>query len=150
MDFLLDLHNINRWLFLAFGLYAITKASLGIIKNQEYGKTHNLSAVLFIAVTHLQALIGLILYFGRGWHNFIPQLGEYMKQTSIRFWTIEHIFGMLVAVVLIQMGRTKSKKESESRNKFKISLWYFSIAMLIVLATIPWPFRGEVARALWP
>jgi hypothetical protein len=55
MDFILKLHSINRWLFLLFGLYAISKAALGLINKREYEQSHNISALLFVAVTHLQA-----------------------------------------------------------------------------------------------
>ena len=73
-----------------------------------------------------------------------------MGDSYQRFWTVEHTFGMLLAVILIQVGRTKSKKALDTNKKHKISLIYFSIGLLIILAMIPWPFRGEIARALWP
>jgi hypothetical protein len=73
-----------------------------------------------------------------------------MKNQVIRFWSIEHLTGMLIAVVLIQIGRTRSRKAVNSRLKFKRSLLYFALGLLIVLITIPWPFREGIARGLFP
>ncbi|MBR9861284.1 hypothetical protein GYB22_11160 [bacterium] len=150
MQTLLALHNIGRWGFVIFGLYAITKCILGLVKNQEYTKSHNLSAVLFVAFTHLQLLLGFILYFGKGWAENFSDMGNAMGNATLRFFTVEHTISMLLAIILIQIGRTKSKKAEDARSKHKKALIFFSIGFIIALAMIPWPFRGEVARALWP
>ncbi len=149
-NILIDAHNILRWAVLLFGLYAITKSARGLLKNQEYTQNHKMASTLFVASMHLQALLGLLLYVSRGWISQFSDMGNAMGNSAIRFWAVEHIFGMLLAVVLVQMGSTKSKKATDTRKKHKIAFTYFTIAMVIILATIPWPFRGEVARALWP
>lgn len=152
MDHLTITHSILRWGVLIFGLYAITKAVLGLVKNQEYTKNHNLSAVLFVAFTHLQILIGLWLYFNRGFLDvlFSGNMGEVMKNSVLRFWTIEHFIGMLLAAVIIQIGRSKSKKASTAKVKHKISLRFFAIGLIIIIASIPWPFRAGIGKDLWP
>lgn len=141
-------HSILRYLVLLFGIYAITKSYRGMKKGQDYTKTHNLSAVLFVATMHLQVLIGLAMYFMKGWHERIGTAFANMGDTLVRFFAVEHIFGMLVAAVLIQMGRTKSKKATETSEKHRIAFRYFVIAMIIILVTIPWPFR-EVLNKTW-
>lgn len=147
---LLSTHSILRWGVLIFGLYAITKAARGVLFKQDYTSNHRISGSLFLGFMHLQVVIGLVLYFMRGWASNLSKMGEIMGSTSLRFWTIEHIFGMIVAAVLIQMGSSKSKRKSDTHQKHKTAFTFFTIGMIIILATIPWPFRGEVARALWP
>ncbi|MGB0851010.1 MAG: hypothetical protein ACPGTP_07175 [Bacteroidia bacterium] len=147
---LINAHSILRWAVLLFGVYAITKSARGLMKNQEYTPNHNMSATLFIASVHLQALLGLLLYVARGWAGNFSKMGEIMGNTTARFWTVEHLFGMILAVVLIQVGRTKSKKATEAARKHKIAFIFFSIGMFLILAMIPWPFRTEIARSLWP
>jgi len=147
---ILNIHSINRWAVLIFGLYALTKAVLGLIKNQEYTKFHNMAGAMFTGFIHLQLLLGLILYFVRGWYKNLAHMGEIMGNTTLRFWTIEHLFGMILAAVLIQIGRSKSKKGNNSRKQHKQALLFFGLGLLLIFATIPWPFRGEIARALWP
>ena len=143
-------HSILRWAVLLFGLYAITKSARGVLYKQDYTPNHNMAATLFIASVHLQVVLGLFLYVARGWAGNVAKMGEIMGNTTQRFWTVEHFVGMLLAAVLIQIGRTKSKKATEAPRKHKLALIFFSIGMLLILAQIPWPFRGEVARALWP
>lgn len=148
MDHLLATHNVVRWLVLLFGLYAITKSARGLLKQQEYTRQHNISRILFLSVVHFQALLGIVLYFTKGWVN---QLGSLeMGNSAMRFWAVEHIFGMVIAVVLIQMGSTKAKKATETKMKHRISFRYFLVAMIIILATIPWPFRELIGRPLMP
>ncbi len=143
-------HNILRWAVLIFGIYAITKSARGLSKSQAYSKNHKRSASLFVGFMHLQVVLGLVLYFYKGWHSNISNAFADMGNSYLRFWSIEHIFGMLLAAILLQIGSSKSKRRSTDKAKHKTALVYFSIGMLIILATIPWPFRETIGRALWP
>ena len=147
---LISAHNILRWAVLLFGLYAITKSARGLLYRQDYTPNHNMAATLFIASVHLQVVLGLLLYIARDWASSFSNMAETMGNGSLRFWAVEHLVGMLLAAVLIQVGRTKSKKATDTAKKHKTALIFFSIGLLIILAMIPWPFRGEVARNLWP
>lgn len=149
-NILINAHSILRWAVILFGLYAIIKSARGLLSKQSYSPSDNLSATLFVASVHLQILIGLLLYIARGWANNLSKMGEIMGDSTLRFWTIEHIFGMLVAAVLIQVGRTKSKKANQDAKKHRLSLFFFTLGLLLIIAMIPWPFRGEIARSLWP
>jgi hypothetical protein len=147
---LISAHSILRWAVLLFGLYAIVKSAIGLINKQDYTPNHNMAATLFIASVHLQVVIGLLLYVARGWASSFSNMAETMGNATLRFWAVEHFVGMLLAAVLIQVGRTKSKKATDAAKKHKTALLFFSIGLLIIIAMIPWPFRGELARSLWP
>ena len=120
---LLNAHSILRWAVLLFGLYAITKSARGLLYKQDYTPQHNMAATLFIASVHLQIVLGLLLYVARGWANNLSKMGDPVQ----RFWTVEHFVGMLLAAVLVQIGRTKSKKATEAPKKHKTALIYFTI-----------------------
>ena len=141
---LLNAHSILRWAVLIFGLYAITKSARGLLKNQDYTPQHNMAATLFVASVHLQILIGLLLFMANGFAGNLSKMGEIMGDALLRFFTVEHTLGMIVAAVIIQIGRTKSKKTTETAKKHKTSLIFFSIGLLIILAMIPWPFREMI------
>lgn len=143
-------HNILRWGVLIFGLYAITKSARGLINAQTYDKKHRISASLFVGFLHLQVVLGLVLYFYKGWHSNISNAFADMGNSFLRFWSIEHLVGMLAAAILIQIGSSKSKRRATDRAKHKTALIYFTVGMIIILATIPWPFRETIGRALWP
>lgn len=147
---LINAHSILRWAVLLFGLYAITKSARGLFLKQPYTSNHNMASTLFIASVHMQALLGILLYVARGWASNFTNMGNAMSNSTLRFWTVEHLIGMILAVVLIQVGRTKSKKATEPAKKHKTALIFYTIGILIILALIPWPFRADIARSLWP
>ena len=143
---LLSVHNLLRWAVLLGGLYAITKSVLGIMHKRDFTKQENLSHALFVGFCHLQLLLGLILYFIS---PVVDQalangMGAAMKDPASRFVAVEHISTMIIAIVLIQVGRTLSKKQTEAMAKHKKAVVFFSIGLILILSRIPWK------AAMWP
>lgn len=143
---LLTVHNLLRWAVLLGGLYAITKSVLGIMHKRDFTKQENLSHALFVGFCHLQLLLGLILYFIS---PVVDQalangMGAAMKDPASRFVAVEHISSMIIAIVLIQVGRTLSKKQTEAMAKHKKAVVFFSIGLILILSRIPWK------AAMWP
>jgi NADH:ubiquinone oxidoreductase subunit 2 (subunit N) len=64
-----------------------------------------------------------------------------MKNNVFRFFTVEHSLMMLIAIVLITVGHSKAKKATTDEKKFKTLAIFFTLALIIILAAIPWPFR---------
>ena len=83
--------------------------------------------------------------------NNIQNIGmkAVMKDNVYRFWAVEHIMGMLLGIILITVGRGSAKKNISDIVKHRRSFWFYFIAFVIIIATVPWPFR-EVARPLFP
>ena len=74
-----------------------------------------------------------------------------MKDPVLRFWGVEHFAGMLIAVIVAQVGRIISKKSANDIDKYKKGFIYYLISILIVIASIPWPFRIDgIARGWFP
>jgi membrane protein DedA with SNARE-associated domain len=112
---------------------------------KEYEKKHRLVNMFAMISLHTQLLIGLALYFTSDKVQFIE---GWMKSPLLRFYGMEHLAGMLIAIVLVTIGHSKSKKATESSDKFKaIKRWYV-LALILILAFIPWPFR-TVLGAGW-
>jgi len=103
----------------------------------------------FTTVTaHLQLLIGLILY----WISPILNYGRshaagWMADHFLRYWMMEHLVGMLLAIALITVGRILMKKANNDMQKHKRIFIYFAIGLLITLLMIPWPFREIIGRS---
>ena len=138
---LLQLHNFLRWIILLFLLIALIQA---FAKKPGLQKT---SLWLLIAA-HITFLIGLFQYFtGAFGYKLIQQNGfsAVMKDSALRFWAVEHITGMLIAIVLITIARGKAK-----RNGYSAASWLYLVALIIILAVVPWPFREVVARPWFP
>jgi hypothetical protein len=140
-------HNLNRWAVLIFGLYAITKSILGLVKKREYTHSESTAHALFVGFCHLQLLLGFVLYM------ISPKVdaalangfGAAMKDSYSRLIVVEHITVNVIAIALIQIGRTLSKKAEDSMAKHKKSLIFFSIGLLLILSRIPWAYSPE-----WP
>jgi hypothetical protein len=88
---------------------------------------------------HIQFILGLILYFISPWVRFI---GGAMQDRTIRYWTAEHITGMLIAVILITMARILARKATGDVRKYQRLFWFNGIALLIIVVTIVLSGRG--------
>ena len=100
---------------------------------------------------HTTLLIGLILlFFGRFGilSAGLPEGVNLMKDKFYRFFWVEHPTGMMLATVLITLGSGVVKKQITDPLKYKRAFWFFLLALIIILATIPWPGREIVGRGL--
>lgn len=137
---LLHSHNGMRWLVLLFLLVSIVFAFAGWFGKRERNKTANISGLLLVVFMDLQFLTGIILYVfvspltKAAFANF----GEAMKNADLRFYAVEHILMMVVALVLVHLGRAKWKKASAPWKGYRAAAIYFSISLLLILAAIPW------------
>lgn len=86
-----------------------------------------------LITTHIQVLLGFILYFISPKVQFVSGM---MKDALLRFYGVEHIIGMLIAVILITIGFSKAKKKG-----YKSIFVYYLAALVLILISIPWPFR---------
>jgi L-asparagine transporter-like permease len=133
MNILLRAHSGLRYVVLALLLAAIFTA----YSNWRSAKQEDSKIYLFALIaTHTQLLIGLVLYVMSPKVNF-----DLISEKVFRFFTIEHIFMMLIAIVLITIGRVKAKKMAGS-DKHRTILYFYTMALIIILVAIPWPFRN--------
>ncbi|MBS1783535.1 MAG: hypothetical protein JSS78_10750 [Bacteroidetes bacterium] len=147
---LLHLHNIMRWVLLLFAFITIFRSRSGIANKRAFTSTDKKNALFLLICADIQLVIGLILYYLKGWWSQLSSGAIKMSDSYLRFWGVEHIFGMIVAIVLIHIGYSSVKKDIADEAKFKKLFWFTTIALIIILITIPWPFRGVVARPLAP
>lgn len=136
---MLHAHSGFRWLALILIIVTIVKAYKGIKNAEDYSAKNKMLALGTLIVFHLQFLIGFSLYFTGSKTAFFN-----MKQ-PYRFFTLEHPLMMIIAIILVTIGYSKAKKEEYPSKKFRKILIYYSVALLIVLIAIPWPFRSQLA-----
>lgn len=84
---------------------------------------------------HIQLLIGLVLYFLSPKVN-LGDFGGAMKDAVSRYWTVEHALMMIIAIVIITIGHSKSKKAETGESKHKVVAIFYTISFAIVLLTI--------------
>ena len=136
---LVHTHSGLRWLVLIFLILALVKGISGWRGNKEYTEQDRKMALFAMTFVHIQFLIGLWLYFISPKVSFVE---GFMKDAIYRFFSVEHLAGMVIALVLITIGYSSAKRAGTALAKHKkIAIWY-GIGLLLILASIPWPFRG--------
>jgi hypothetical protein len=148
---LLQIHSILRWVILLLLFLSIIQSLIGWLKRRELREGDTKLWLFTMISAHTTFLIGLILLlFGRFGilSTGLPEGVELMKDKFYRFYWVEHPTGMLIAIILITLGRGVVKKQIEDPVKYKRAFWFFLIALVTILATVPWPGREIVGRGL--
>ena len=150
-NILLHTHSVGRWIVLLLLLIAIFNSL--VAGSRPFIKSDARTGTLLVIFTDIMLLIGLALYFfGPRGYNAVKgaaDMGAVMKEPFTRFFGIEHITGMLIAIILIHVGKAQARKRISDRAKHKRTLIFYLIALLLILATIPWPFRQIGAGSHW-
>jgi len=132
-------HNLIRWILLILLIFVLFRAWTGWLGKGSYQKIDKITGGILVGFTHLQLIVGLLLYF---FFSPITQaafqdMGAAMKDSNLRFYAVEHILTMIIAVVLIQLGRTFSKKAATDIEKHKKVAIYTTVALLLILSRMP-------------
>jgi hypothetical protein len=145
-SFILATHNIVRWLILIAAVVAIIQAFVGWFGEKEWSKANGLTGLIYVSAVDLNVLLGLILYLFLSplTRQAFADFGAAMGNPTLRFFAVEHIFTMLVALALAHVGRSLSKKATETIKKHRTAAIWYTVSLLAILTMIPWD------RALWP
>ena len=128
-DILNNLHSWNRYILLLALIFVLFRAYSGWLGKKQYGKADNAASAAALGLTHLQLLLGLLLYVTSPRTNeAFADMGAAMKNPWLRYFAVEHMMVMLIAVAAIQVGRTLSKKATNDEQKFKkLAIWTSAI-----------------------
>jgi hypothetical protein len=133
------LHSVVRYFVLILILVLVFKSLAGWLTRGGYSPTDNKISLFTLILAHTQFLLGIILYFLSPWVKFSS---ETMKDSSLRYWTVEHISMMLIAIVLITVARSTSKKLADPVARHRRLFILNAIAVLIILVGIATTGRG--------
>jgi hypothetical protein len=128
-------HSGWRYVVLALVLIAIISAFAGWFGKNNYTNGNRKLNLFAMISMHIQLLIGLVLYFMSPKVN-LGDFGGAMKDSVSRYWTVEHALMMIIAIILITIGHSKSKKAISGANKHKNVAIFYTISFLIVLGAI--------------
>lgn len=150
-NFLLHLHSIGRWFLLLFLLFAIFNSL--VAGSRPWIRTDARAGTILMITTDIMLLVGISLwYFGPRGYKFLDVpggMGAVMKDSYSRFFAVEHIVGMLIAIILIHIGKAQARKAISDRAKHRRTVLFYVIALIIILAMIPWPFRQIGTASGW-
>ena len=136
----LSLHSWVRWIVMISAAVAVVRAFYGWLGKKSWARLDEQLGLLFSTSLDVQMLLGLILYFFLSpiTQAAFKNLGAAMSDATLRFFTLEHLLYMLVAVVLGHVGRALSKKATEPVAKHRMAAILFGLATLAILLAIPW------------
>ena len=135
-----NVHSYWAYLALLVLILAILNAIAGKIKGKDF-ESKDLRISLFgLIFSHIQLLIGLVLYFVSPWFDQWSKLGVggVMKDAQARLYLVEHSFANIFAIVLITMGWSLHKRQGDPEKKFMRIALFYGFGLLLLLSRIPW------------
>lgn len=133
------LHSYWAYLLLLIVILATFNAIIKFYGKKEFN-SNDLRITLFaLIVSHIQLLIGLVLYFvSPNGLNAIKEYGMGDLTSLARQLAVEHPFVGILGVILITIGFSKHKKKLTSIKKFKVISIFYLLALLLYFSRIPW------------
>jgi hypothetical protein len=134
-----NLHSYWAYLVVIILIIAVANALVKAFGDKEYEAKDFRISLFTLIVSHIQLLIGLVLYFVSPRFELWGELGsEVMKNALARLYLVEHPLVNIIAVALITIGYSKHKKKLTSKFKLKTLAIYYTLALVLLLSRIPW------------
>jgi len=135
----LSLHSWLRWAALLAGLIAFGRAL--VAGDRPWTRADERAGLFFSITLDIQILLGAALYFllSPFTAEALKDFGAAMRVSGLRFWAVEHVLGMLIAVALAHVGRTRIHKTPSDRRRHRLAAIFFGLALVAMVASIPWP-----------
>ena len=134
---ILHLHSYLAYVVLLGITISFVYALIGALSNKEFTDKDRKFGLFGLIPAHIQLLVGIVIYFVSplGLANF----GDHtMADATSRLYALEHPLINIIAVVLITIGFSRSKKLSVSRSRFRSIYIFYGIALILILSRIPW------------
>ena len=134
-------HSYWAYLVLLVVTLATINALAGFFSKREYAPKDFRISLFALIVTHIQFLIGIIIFFLSPlvvWFSGTHGMGEIMKDATLRLYNVEHPLTMILMIVFITIGYSKHKKKLTSTPKFKMLAIFYTIVWILMLSRIPW------------
>lgn len=149
-NIILSLHSLLRWVILLLLIINLIRHFAALKK--PFGNTDKKLGLWLMIFTHITFLLGIYQWFAGayGFHNISNiGMGAVMKNHAYRFFAIEHTVGMIIAIILITVARGVFRKNITDTKKHKRCIILYLLALLIILASIPWPGMEDIGRPLF-
>ena len=134
-DILFQAHSGLRFVVLLALVIALILAFAGWFGNRPFTKGNKSVNLITLISTHIQVVLGIFLYYVSPYVQ-LKNMGETMKDSTLRYWTVEHLAMMLLAAVLITIGNAKSKRGLTDTAKHRSTAIFFGLALLVIIVAI--------------
>lgn len=135
----LAIHNIVRWLVLAAGVFAVVRAWSRWSGRKPWTDGDQNAVKLFVNALSLQFVVGLILYaISPLIRTAMGDMGGAMREPAVRYFVVEHVAIMIVAIALGHIGAARVRKATSDSAKFQTATIWMGIALAAVAGFVPW------------
>jgi hypothetical protein len=134
-------HSWVRWAVVLAGLIAVARAAVGWFGGRPWTTADDKAGAWFARTLDIQFLLGLLLYVVLSpitWAAF-RDFGGAMGNAGLRFWAVEHIFGVLLGIALAHVGVARVRRLPADARRHRVATIFFLLAMIAILASVPWP-----------
>ncbi len=140
MEILQSVHSYMAYIVLAVLFLAVVNAVRGLAGNKIFDLHKDFRISLFaLILSHIQLLLGLLLFFvSANGLKAIQALGMGGLNAPARLLAVEHPAINIVAIVLITIGWSRHKKQTEDKKKFRSIALFYGLGLLFILSRIPW------------
>lgn len=131
-------HSGLAYLVLAALAIIMIITLIGALSGKTFTEKHRKIAMIGFILSHVQLLVGLILYFVSPIGFSLLIGGGAMGDKVARLTALEHPVINIIAIVVITIGYSKAKKLTESKSKFRAIYMAYGIGLVLILSRIPW------------
>ena len=126
------IHSYWAYLVVIMLTIASISAIVGFISNKEYTANNFRISLFTLITTHIQLLIGIVLYFTTPYFKMFSEVGMkgVMQDPILRLYNVEHPTFMILAIIFVTIGYSKHKKKLTSKPKFKMLAIFYTLALL--------------------
>lgn len=143
----LTLHSLFRWLVLLSLCYAIFRAYKGYTSKSEFSFFDNKVRHWTATIAHIQLILGILVYIKSPIIKYyFSDFSSLVNNWDLTFFGLVHLILMISAILLVTIGSAKAKRKKAATEKFKTILVLYSIALIMILIAIPWPFSPLANR----
>ncbi len=137
--FILEVHGLLRWIVLAAAAWALFRAYRGWLTSTPWASADRRAGLVFSSALDLQVLLGIALAFVSPLvQNALFGLRAAMNAPHLRFFLVEHIPLMLVALVLVHVGSRIARRTTDERMRYRRAALMYTLATLAMIIAIPW------------
>jgi hypothetical protein len=147
----LVLHSLLRWLVVLAGVLAAARSLGALASRRPWTPLDDKVGRWFATSVDAQTLVGLLLYgvLSPITRTAFADMGQAMRDSTLRYWAVEHVFLMVIALAMVHVGRARSRKGATSAARHRSAAISYTLALAAILAAIPWPFMPQ-GRPLVP
>ncbi|MEJ5199705.1 MAG: hypothetical protein WHX53_12350 [Anaerolineae bacterium] len=148
---LLTLHSWLRWVVVIVGVIAVVRFAVGWLGRREWQPLDGRLGAVLPMLLDIQLLVGLLLYFFASpiTAGALRNFGAAMGNAVLRFYAVEHLLLMVIALVLAHVGNVLIKRRAAGPARFRAATILFGLALLVILMAIPWPFVTTGMNRPW-